>query len=334
MLAWLDGTVLPVEDARVPILDRGFLFGDGVYELVRFFGGVGVQMDDHVQRLRRSLRASRIEGFDAASMPLICRTLLDAAGLRDASVYLQVTRGVAPSRHHVPPRGMKPTVAAFAAPMCSLPEFAGPEPVEAVLIEEIRWKRCDIKTISLMGNVLALLDAEERLAEVVGPGGAGPTASDARASAGADDAPGAALRRPFSGFEAILHRGGRIAEGTSTNVLARFGDRLATPPVDADPPILHGVTRLLAEAAAAESGFAFEHRPIDVEELRCADEIMLLSSRRIVASVLQLDGRPVGEGACGPAAATLFAAARRRIAAQCGIALPDAIGSAAVLAAP
>lgn len=293
-LAWLNGIITPIEEARVSILDRGFLFGDGVYELVRFFAGVGVQMEDHVNRLERSLRESRISGFDARAMPRICDELLAAAGLVDASVYLQVTRGVAATRHHVPAPGMTPTVAAIATALPPLSAFDRPEPVRAALVEDPRWRRCDIKSISLMGGILALLEAGERI-ETTDAGG---------------------------GIEAILHRAGVVGEGTATNVLIRVGDELATPPVDGEPPILHGVTRLLVDGAGETIGRRIHHRVITVDELRHADEIMVLSSRRIVAPVIELDGRPVGDGRPGPATIALFDAARRRIASLCGVALP------------
>lgn len=289
MLVWLNGRIVPAEDANVSILDRGFLFGDGVYELVRYFNGVGVQVDDHVARLARSLKASAISGFGAAQLATIGDTLMQASSLRDGSVYLQVTRGWAATRQHIPAPDMTPTVVAFASALPTLEAFDRPEPVRAALIEDPRWRRCDIKSISLMGNILALL-----------------------AGRGAD--------------EAILFRagprGGLVAEGTSTNVFALIDGALVTPPVDTDPPILHGVTRLMTFAASDELGLVVEQRQLHVDELLVAPEVMVTSSRRIVAPVTHLDGRPVGDGAPGSTCLALFAATRRRIAAECGVVLP------------
>lgn len=287
MPIWLNGLVDEAE-ARVSVLDRGFLFGDGVYELVRYFNGVGLQMGDHVARLARSLRALDIEGFDATSMPAVCEALLSANGLRDASVYLQVTRGAGRTRAHLPEPGLKPLVMAMATPMPTLQAFLRPEPARAVLLEDIRWHRCDIKSIALVGNIVGVMDAARR---------------------GAD--------------EAIFHRHGQVAEGASTNVFAVLDGTLVTPPVTTDPPILHGVTRLLAFEAANILGVPVEQRALPVDELRRASEAMITSSRRIVSPLTHLDGAPVGDGRPGPVATALFAAARRAIARECGVSLDE-----------
>ncbi len=300
MLVWINGQIVPAHEARVSVFDRGFLFGDGVYELVRFFNGVGVQMDDHVARLARSLAHARIQGVEAAALPAIATSLLGAGGLRDATLYLQVTRGAAATRAHLPPAGIAPTVVAMASASPSLEEFTQPEPVHAVLLEDLRWKRCDIKSISLMGNILALL--------------------------GAADA---------DGDEAILHCDGLVSEGTATNVFALIGSTLVTPPIDSDPVILHGVTRLAVFDAARDLGLRVEVRPLRVAELRGAGEIMVTSSRRIVAPVTSLDGALVGTGTAGPIAQALFGCARRAIAVRSGVALdPPPIDSRHSATAP
>jgi D-alanine transaminase len=293
MPIWLNGRVQEEASAQVSILDRGFLFGDGVYEVIRVFNGVGLQMRDHARRLARSLRESGIEGFDAADIPTICAALLEANGLRDASIYIQVTRGAAATRAHLPAPGLTPTVVAMATPLPSLLEFRQPECVRAVLLEDLRWLRCDIKSIALMGNVLAVMEAARR---------------------GAD--------------EAIFHRSGAVAEGASTNVFALLDGALITPPLTTEPPILHGVTRLLALAASEQLGLEVTQRPIPVEALRRAEELMVTSSRRIVAPVTHLDGTPVGAGGPGPVSLALFEAARHCIARECGVALPAAAARA------
>ena len=287
MPIWLNGLVDEAE-ARVPVLDRGFLFGDGVYEVVRFFNGVGLQMGDHVARLGRSLRAMQIEGFDEGTMPAICEALLHANGLRDASVYLQVTRGAGRSRSHLPEAGLTPMAMAMASPLPSLHAFDRPETARAILLEDIRWHRCDIKSIALVGNVLGVMEAARQGAE-----------------------------------EAIFHRHGQVAEGASTNVFAMIDGALVTPPVTTEPPILHGVTRLLAFEAANTLGLPVQQRAMGVDELRRAGEVMITSSRRIVAPVTHLDGVAVGNGQPGTVATALFAAARRAIARECGVILAD-----------
>lgn len=256
---WLNGRLLPAQEARIGIYDRGFLFGDGIYELVRFFDGIGVGMDLHTARLAASLDHVRIRGFDAESLPSICHAVLAANGLVDASVYVQVTRGAADHRSHVPPHGLQPTVLAVATAAPPLSALRSPDAVRAILLPDERWLRCEIKTISLMGNVLAAMTAAER---------------------GAD--------------EAILHRDGVLSEGSSTNVFLWNGTALVTPSIDDAPPILHGVSRAQLIDAALTEGLRVEERRVLVSELRSAEEIMITSSRRLLSSVVRLDDKPVG----------------------------------------
>ncbi len=261
-VAFLNDRLVPLHGASVSVFDRGFLFGDGVYELVRYFDGVGVGMDLHAQRLAMSLELARIRGFDAARLPAIGTELLAANGLADASVYLQVTRGAGSTRAHLPSPEMRPTVFAFATAAPPLSSLTGPEPVRACVLPDERWLRCEIKTISLMGNVLAAMDA---------------------AADGAD--------------EAILHRDGVVSEGSSTNVFLWTRERLVTPAAGSTPAILRGVSRLQLIDAAREEGLEVEERSVTVDELRAADEIFITSSRRLLSSVVELDGVAVGRGA-------------------------------------
>jgi D-alanine transaminase len=279
VLIHLNGSLVDEADARVSVLDRGFLFGDGVYELVRFFAGHGVGMDAHVARLAKSLALARIEGFDAGDVPALCAELLAANALEDAVVYLQVTRGAGPTRAHVPQERLRPTVMAMASAAEPLSSLVAPQEIAAITAEDLRWRRCEIKTLSLMGNILHLLDAGD---------------------AGAQ--------------EAILHRGGIVGEGAYSNVAIVSGGVLATPPVDAEPPILHGTARIDLLDAARAAGVPAEVRVITVDELRRADEILITSSRRLASSVVTLDGRAIGCGHAGPVARTLFAAMREAIA--------------------
>ena len=277
-LVFLNGEILPAESARISVMDRGFLFGDGVYELVRCFRGVPVGMDLHVQRLGRSLEEARIRGFRAEEYPRLVERLLAATGLRDACVYLQVTRGCEAVRSHVPPPQLTPTVFASVTPSGPFETLVAPEAVRAVVAPDLRWHRCAIKTISLMGNVLSLLPAAE---------------------AGAQ--------------EAILHRDGLVSEGCSTNVLAWTGRALATPPLDSQPPILHGVSRAMLLDAARAAGILVEERALPLAELRAAPEVMITSSRRLVSSVVSLDGAPVGGGRTGEMATRLFTLLRTAV---------------------
>lgn len=283
MRVWLNGHLIPPLQAQVSVFDRGFLFGDGVYELVRFFGGMPVGMDLHVTRLERSLELAKIHGFDAHSFPSICDALLRDAGLTDASVYLQVTRGAASTRTHLPPAGLTPTVFAYAMPCPGIEELGTLHLCAAGLVADRRWERCEIKTVALMGNILGMLECQ-----------------------------------PHGAEEAIFHRRGLVSEGASTNVFIVRGGRVATPPVESDPPILHGVMRARMIEACVDAGIPCTVRPIPVGELATADEILLSASKRMLSSVATLDGVPMrGARSPGATAPRVLEALRARVAREC-----------------
>jgi len=280
---WLNGHLVPAEEAHVSVFDRGFLFGDGVYELVRFFSGRPVGMDLHVARLQRSLELAQIHGFDAHAFPAICDALMRDVGLTDASVYLQVTRGAAATRTHLPPAGIVPTVFAYAMPCAGIDELGTLHLCAAGLVPDRRWDMCEIKTVALMGNILGMLDAHAR-----------------------------------GGEEAIFHRNGLVSEGGSTNVFMVKDGCLVTPPVESNPPMLHGVMRARMIEACVGAGIRCTVRPIPVDELRSAEEILLTASKRMLSSVEVLDGVPVpGARASAALAPRLLAALRARIAREC-----------------
>ncbi len=288
MRVYLNGEIVAAGEARVSAFDRGFLFGDGVYEGLRACDGVIVGLGAHVERMRGGLAETRIEGFEPGELGTISETLLTANGLRDAFVYWQVTRG-APSRFDDPAAvrsrapvrsaGFSPTVFGFCNALPGLEAYVEPAVRSVAVRPDTRWRRGHIKSVSLMGNVLASLEAVE---------------------AGAEDA--------------ILVRDGVVAEGTATNVVIAKSGRLVTPPLGAGA-ILSGVTRRLI----LEEDPAIEIREIGVEELRSADEVMLVGTATMVVSVTRLDGRSVGTGKVGPAArgllATLVRAIRKDVAA-------------------
>ena len=285
MKLWLNGQIVPPSKAKISPFDRGFLFGDGVYEVVRFFNGVGVGLAQHIARLRKSLADAKIRGFDAGDLTRIATTLLEADSLSDAIVYLQVTRGVEEIRRHVPVADITPTVFAYATSAPGLETLARPQTISCITTHDERWRRCSIKTISLMGNILASLAAAEAGAE-----------------------------------EAILHRGGFVSEGTRTNVFAVHSGRLITPQIDVEPPILHGVTRAMVLEAGRANGMRLETRPLRVQELKQADEVFITSTHRLIAAVTQLDGRPVHGGTVGSITSTLFESVRLRLIESCEVA--------------
>lgn len=262
MIVHLDGSLVPGAEARVSVFDRGFLFGDGVYEGLRASDGHVIAIGAHVRRMREGLAKVRIEGFDPGALPEMTRELLRANGLEDAFVYWQVTRGVPapgePARARIPGRGcrMRPTVLGFATPQSPITSDMAPGVRTAVVAPDLRWRRGLIKCVSLMGGVLAAIEADE---------------------AGAEDA--------------VMVREGLVAESVAANVFIAKDGVFATPALDS-APILAGVTRGLLLRADA----SIEERPVTEEELRQADEVMLVGTTTLVAAVTHLDGRPVGRG--------------------------------------
>lgn len=255
--------------------DRAFMFGDGVYEGLRAVGGVVAGLGPHAERMRAGLSEARIDGFDPERLGELSAALLRANGLADAFLYWQVSRGCAPVqgagtaelRARAPRSGaLRPTVFGFATPLPAVSTYRTPRARTARVCEDTRWLRGHLKSISLMGGVIAAYEAQED---------------------GAD--------------EPILVRDGLVTEGVATNVLVASGGRVSTPPIG-QGRILAGVTRRLL----LESGSGIVERPIGLEELRRADEVMLIGTATMVASVVRLDGRPVGGGEPGPQATRLL----------------------------
>lgn len=279
MLVFLNGSLVPAEQATVSAFDRGFVFGDGVYEGLRAFAGRIRALDDHVARLAGGLREIRL-AWDATQLRQIVPVLLGANQLDDAFIYLQVTRGTPGSgqarRARVPDGPMPPTVFAFCVPAPTLERSLEPAGKTAMTVEDFRWQRGHIKSISLGANVMAALMADEHHEDDV-----------------------------------IFVRDGLVGEGTATNVVVSLDGRLVTPALDS-VSILSGVTRALA--LSGRSGI--EVRPVTVAELRRADEVMLVGTLTMVASVVRLDGAPVGDGRVGPAARDLAQALAAQIRAN------------------
>jgi D-alanine transaminase len=263
LTAYLNGEYLALEDARISVLDRGFLFGDGVYEVIPVYRGVLFRLEAHLDRLGRSLSAIRIDNPYPRDQ---WRRLLDglvARGQGDPlSVYLQITRGVA-RRDHAFPGDTPPTVFAMVNPMSPPAETVLARGVDAVLREDLRWQRCDIKAIALLANVLM------------------------RQSAVDEDA-----------TEAILIRDGYLTEGAASNVLIVDRGVIVTPPNG--PLLLPGVTRDLVLELAREAGLEAREEPISESRLRAADEVWLTSSTKEIVAVTRLDGDAIGDGSPGP----------------------------------
>lgn len=284
MRVYLNGEILDSERAAISPFDRGFLFGDGIYEAVLFFNRVGVGMDLHVARLRRSLDRAGITGFDPQSFHDIARNLLHDGGMDNAMIYLQVTRGVQMPRKHLPGPRMTPTVFACATPVAGLETMIEPQPIRCAIVPDDRWAHCAIKSTSLIANVLAGMEGARR---------------------GAD--------------EVIQHRDGWVTEGSMSNVFGVRNGVVFTPPDDTHPSILSGVMRRMLLDAATENGCRIEVRPVHLDEMRQADEAFITSSRRLLDAITVIDGRAVGSGKPGPVTRSLFAILRARVAARCSV---------------
>ncbi|RME34437.1 MAG: D-amino acid aminotransferase [Gammaproteobacteria bacterium] len=257
---WLNDRFLPAEQARVSVLDRGFLFGDGVYEVIPVYGGRPFRLQRHLRRLERSLAAVGIDN-PATRDQWTARIdeLVERNGGGDQGVYLQVTRGVAP-RQHVPEGELEPTVLLMSNP---LPPRSGIARVSAVTLPDDRWGHCDIKSIALLASVLLRIRARGE--------GAG---------------------------EAILLRDGELTEGAASNVFTVLDGVVVTPPVS--PRLLPGITREVLLELLRKAGIEAEERPVSEQELRNAREIWLTSSTQEITAVTMLDGREIGDGRPGP----------------------------------
>ena len=265
-ILYLDGRYLPEAEARISPLDRGFLFADAIYEVVRYWRGRPYHLEAHVERMREGLAAIRIKA-SPDFFPEVGRRLLEENGLadKDAFVYAQVSRGAAPRYHAFPPEGTTPTVFAFARAVDPPPPAEGGK---VILLTDERWGRCDIKSVMLLPNVLAAQKARE---------------------SGASDA--------------VLVRDGFALEAPKANVF--IVDRGSVRTAPNGPRILPGVTRTATIDAARRLGFAVEERAFTVEELCSAQEAFLASTTMWTYPIVLVENRVIGNGKPGPAARML-----------------------------
>jgi len=280
MTCYLNGTFLPLEDAKIPVLDRGFIFGDGVYEVIPVYHRRPFRLPDHLRRLRRSLDAIRIpDPHDDAGWTGIIMELVARHDTPHQSLYLQVTRGVA-KRDHGFPKDIVPTVFLMTNAL-SLPS---PEAVErgvpAVTATDNRWYRCDIKSTALLANVLLRQFALDHGA-----------------------------------MESVLLRNGFLTEGSASNIFVVQDGIVGTPPKS--HLVLPGITYDVVADLSRMHGFAYEQRDIAETEVRAADELWLASSTREVLAITTLDGRPVGTGRPGPMFQRMYAAYQAYKREQC-----------------
>jgi D-alanine transaminase len=275
---YLSGRFVPLTEASIPLTDRGLTFGDGVYEVYRVYGGRPFRLKEHLDRLQRSARELRL-ALPEVDWPALHAELLGRNGLEsaEATVYIQLTRGAPASRGHAfPPAGTPPTLFVVARPFVPPPARLYAEGATVITRPDLRWGRCDIKSVNLLPNVLANQEAHE---------------------AGA--------------WEAAFVRDGVLTEGTHTNVFAVLDATVVTHPEG--PRILGGITRNTVLELARDEGLRVEERPVLLAAVARATEVFLTGTSAEVMPVTSIDGRAVGDGRPGPIARRLLAAFRRLV---------------------
>lgn len=262
---YLNGSFVPVEEAKISVTDRGFLFGDGVYEVIPVYGGHLFRLEHHLQRLQRSLQGIRMDNphTDDEWEQILIRLTAQLAG-SDQAVYLQVTRGSTDTRDHVWPKEIEPTIYARTKKLNTPTSEEKRKGIHAITLEDPRWEHCDIKAITLLANVLARSQA---------------------ADAGAQ--------------EAILIRDDSATEGAASNLFIVKDKLLITPPKS--DSLLPGITREIVLELAKQHGIPFAEARITADDLRSADEVWMSSSTKEILPVLQIDGQTVGTGVAGGA---------------------------------
>jgi len=278
-LVYLNGELVRLGEARISVLDRGFIFGDGIYEVVPAYRGKPFRIQEHLARLDRSLQKVRIDtGKTKAEWEHLLRDMLRRSELADCMAYLQVTRGVAKRDHGFPTEPCEPTIFCMVSPFVRPDAHKREQGLSVVSMPDLRWLHCDIKSISLLGNVLAKQFATD---------------------AGADDV--------------VQFRDDRLSEGSSCNIWMVKDGVLCAPL--RDEFILEGIRYAFIQELAEEAGIPFEARTILRDEVEHADELMLSSATKEILPITRYDGHAVGSGTPGPVYARLRAGYDAAIAA-------------------
>ena len=268
-IVYLNSGFLPLSEAKVPVLDRGFIFGDGVYEVIPAYGRQLFRLDEHLQRLQNSLTAVRIPNpYSELEWKQMLYKLLEKNPAEDSSIYLQVTRGVA-KRDHAFPANVTPTVFAMSNPLITTDAQAFNQGVAAITLDDIRWQYCNIKAITLLANILLRQTAIDE---------------------------GAA--------EAILVRDGEVTEGAASNVFIVIDGKIKTPPKGAR--LLPGITRDLIVELAQTQQLPIEEVNFSKTELMASDEIWISSSTKEIMPVVKLNDKTIGNGQPGPVTRKMF----------------------------
>ena len=286
MTVYLNGQFLPPDQAKISVLDRGFIFGDGVYEVWRVIDGRLFEHARHDRRLRRGLKALEIDlsAKDVDALAGVAERLLKENDLTsgEGTFYVEVTRGAAPRTHAYPPAGTKPTVFAMVSRF-DVPHAMRAAGTKAITQPDVRWLHCDIKTVQLLPNCMAKQRANE---------------------AGA--------------LEAILVRDGVVTEGTHTSVLGVKDGVLRTHPLS--PLILPSVTREVVIEVAREQGVRVREEAFSAQELFTLDELFVSGTTTDVTPIVEVDGRRIGDGKPGPVSRALYAGLQARLYAGSAVA--------------
>ena len=260
---FINGEFLNQEDANVSYEDRGYVFGDGVYEYIRAYNGKLFTVTEHFERFLRSASEIQIDlGYTVEELTDIVRQLLKINDIQNGGIYIQATRGVAPRNHSFPIPEVKPVIMAFAKSY-DRPYDDFENGINAVTVEDIRWLRCDIKSLNLLGNVLAKEYAVK-----------------------------------YNATEAIQHRDETVTEGASSNVYAIKDGEIYTHPVN--NYILNGITRKVIKWVAEDYNIPFNEETFTVDFLKNADEVIVSSTSAEVTPVVKIDGEIVNDGKVGP----------------------------------
>ncbi|MBG9589966.1 D-amino-acid transaminase [Cytobacillus firmus] len=277
----LDGNLIERSEAKVDIEDRGYQFGDGVYEVIRVYNGIMFTADEHLERLLES--GKKIELNIPYSQDQLKQMLIEMIERNDLElgiVYMQFSRGTSPRNHAYPGADVAPVLTAYTRET-TRPVESMRNGVKAILIEDIRWLRCDIKSLNLLGNIMAKQKAAQ------------------------------------SGcFEAIQHRGNTVTEGSSSNIAIVKDGTLYTHP--ATNLILNGITRRKINEICRENGIALKESAFTKEDLLAADEVFMSSTSAEVTPIIEIEGKPVGNGSPGPITDKLQNLFEEAIEEQCG----------------
>ncbi|ALC89628.1 D-alanine aminotransferase [Bacillus sp. FJAT-18017] len=277
----LNGDIISRDKASIDVEDRGYQFGDGVYEVIRVYNGTMFTAMEHLERLEASAKKIGISlGWTIQELESRFKELIDKNQLTTGIVYLQVTRGISPRNHVFPPAGTAQTLVAYTRkadrPLQTITNGAA-----AIVEEDLRWLRCDIKSLNLLGNILAKQKA---------------------ADAGC--------------YEAILHRNGTVTEGSSSNIFIVESGTIYTH--SANNLILNGITRQTLAKLCQREGIPFVEKEFTVEDLNNADEVILASTTSELTPIVKIDGKPVGNGEPGPVTRKVQTLFEQEIEKQCG----------------